>query len=309
LISTITRNAPKEPSKKPIVVVDIPRHDQASKYDASWEPYIAANLFIYLVPLAVFARRARELDFATGSSLQTVARVFRVFTPEVVSVLRRHLDATQQGLRLEGDLVEKHKTILGPFCPTGKLQLSSLEGDLRKLFEDIDARHDKTGQQNIPPLVQSWFESGKEALLSDDRKVVKLMERAIVIAQLPIGTDLRPHQSRNAATSTSVHTFPTPHCLPNGELSDLGRDQILKGLARFPITDITYVGDYMRRMAGTNEPEMWLYLVLLLSDFLSERFRLDKNKPGHRVNLRWLADYRHLSLVLVVVTAMKVLFF
>jgi hypothetical protein len=288
------------------VVVDIPRHDHPSKYDANWEPYIAANLFIYLVPLAIFVRRARELDFTSNSSFQTVSRVFRVFTPEVVSVLRRHLDATQQGSPL-GHLVEQHRTLLGPFCPTGKLQLSSLELDFRKLFEDIGTRHARTGQQNIPPLVQSWFESGK----GDDRKVARLMERAIVIAQLPIDTDLLTSQrSRNAAaTGTHVQSLPIPHCLPNGELSDLGRDQIRMGIARFPPDDITYVGDYMRRMAGTHEPELWLYLVLLISDSLSDRLGLDKARPGHRVNLRWLADYRHLLFAVVAVTAMKVLFF
>lgn len=271
---------------KSTITVDTPRHDQNSKYDPSWEPYVAANLYMYLVPLAIFVRRARELDFSVTRSFETVSKVFRVFTPELVNVLSRHLDSIQ-----DSRLVEQHKNLLGVFCPYGRLQLSSLERDLRQLFEDVDSRRVKSTHQ--APMIQTWFESGTNVFLSTDQKVVKLKERAIVIAQLPVGTNFRSTRAPNATSKGSLSPL-RPDRLPNGELSVIGREQIWKGIASCSPDEISYVGDYMRRMPNSHEPEILVLFLLLVSDFLNDCFGLNKETPGRRVNLRWFADYRHL---------------
>lgn len=254
-----------------------------------------ANLYIYLIPLAIFIRRARELDFTAASSLQTVSRVFRVFTPDVVNVMSRHLDSMQTSR-----LVEQHRNLLGGYCPSGRLQLSSLERDLRQLFEDIDSRHAKIREQTLS--IPSWFGGGERSLLPEDRKVVKLKEKAIVIAQLPVGSSFRTVTAPD--TSSKLPDSPSrPDRLPNGDLSDLGWEQIWQGVAKSSSDEITYVGDHMRREPRSHEPEILVFFFVVFSDFLSDSLGLSKETPGKRVNLRWLADYRHLLFTLVVFSA------
>ena len=79
--------------------LSIPRANQTSKYvESEWEFYIAANVYMYAIPFAIFLRRARELDFSPkiyerSGAMDIVQRVFRVFTPAVVDPIYRHLDA------------------------------------------------------------------------------------------------------------------------------------------------------------------------------------------------------------------------
>jgi len=71
-----TQRQPSKASWKPPNTSTAP-----SKYTTQWEPYVAANLHFYTVPLAIFLRRARELDFENRfhASITYIQRVLRVY--------------------------------------------------------------------------------------------------------------------------------------------------------------------------------------------------------------------------------------
>ena len=74
-----------------------PKPTSTSTYSSHWEAYVVSNLNLYTVPLAIFLKRARELDFSSTNeyprSLALVQRVLRVFSKQVVTVLNSVTDA------------------------------------------------------------------------------------------------------------------------------------------------------------------------------------------------------------------------
>ena len=111
-----------------------PRFDTPSKYSVEkWEPYIAANLHLYIVPLAIFLKRAKELDFSTphfNKSLEHVQKVLRVFSPALVKTIHKLLsngvdsnnnnqdDLTPNNVDSYLFVLKKiHEQNLGCYCP------------------------------------------------------------------------------------------------------------------------------------------------------------------------------------------------
>lgn len=76
----------------------IPKPSAASKFTAEWESYVAANLHLYIVPLAIFLKRSREIDFSSdfNKNLDLVQRVIRVFSPRLVKFI--HTLTKSEGL-------------------------------------------------------------------------------------------------------------------------------------------------------------------------------------------------------------------
>ena len=106
----------------------IPRFDSPNKYNSEkWEPYVAANLYLYIVPLAIFLKRAKELDFSPphfNESATLTQRVLRVFSPQLVKTIHKLTSYESNGSALSSNidlylftLKKKHERNLGRYCP------------------------------------------------------------------------------------------------------------------------------------------------------------------------------------------------
>ena len=105
-----------------------PRFDAASKYTPEkWEPYVAANLHLYTVPLSIFLKRAKEFDFSTAhfdKSLGYIQRVLRVFSPALVKTIHKMTIVNENVLNDRSSidfylfqLKQIHEDNLGGFAP------------------------------------------------------------------------------------------------------------------------------------------------------------------------------------------------
>lgn len=257
-------------------ILDVPAYSERSRYTARWESYIASNIYMYVVPLAIFLRRARELDFAADfdKSMALLRRVFRVFDPEVVAVIAKNLDEGSPAF-------SQHKATLGEFAPCENLSLSSLESDWRLLFEEIDRQ-------------------GPTSVFAPSRKttVEKLVERAKVIARLPINAELRSTGGafaprKGASGKMSMFFTPVPDQAENGVVSDAGVDEILGGLARANPAKIGYIGDPMHMGITPYESQLVVDFLVWVSEECNTKL------GGRWVNLRWFADCRNVVFVVV----------
>lgn len=296
---------PDKPERQSSRVLTLPRHNQASKYDGSvWEPYVAANVYLYAVPLAIFLVRARELDFSKNNfdrSLEIVQRVFRVFTPAVVDAVSRHLVLSPLSTG-ESTQVEYHRRNLGQFAPSqSPLSLSSLKSDMQSLLEEINMQHMKTVRELdmfdwLVGKVEGLFGGG--VVSGEEKTMMALMERAKAIVGVPVSFDLlslkkhamslelksRPEQTQS---SESIRT-------KAGELTRHGREQVVLGTIRLRPDDFMFDGDKLRAKVRSYEIPFLVELTIWASDFLNENFGL----PVHskiRINLRFFADYRNLT--------------
>ena len=183
----------------------VPKATAPSTYTSAWEPYIAANLHLFTVPLAIFLRRAREFDFSPRDfhkSLSYVQKVFRVYTPEIVQVLN-HLLSPQSRQGPLNDIVSQHERILGEFCPpSGRegLSLSSCVQDMHNVLEEIYLQH----QKKVRELdIFDRFAQRIEGLLGqgtkgDEHALEKLLAQARVIVSLPVDYEVLPGEKKGA---------------------------------------------------------------------------------------------------------------
>lgn len=276
----------------------IPRYNDPSKYDPSWEPYIVANLYLYVVPLSIFLRRARELDFSPAKfqqSIQMVQRVFRVFSPDVIHVLGRHLVDAADLPESTAPLLQRHVELLGPFAPpTGAgSSLGSLQDDMQSLFEEINMQYlKKKREQDILDrmiaTVEGWFGQGPAS--GNEKTLMLLVERAKLIAGLPTEFELLPkpgpaNNNNNNATSTNTKGKPDglrdgPERDANGFLTEKGRHMVAQGLVHCDLPPVLNRADKMRRPPRQHE----LAILVEWTIWASDRWN---------VNLRFLADYRN----------------
>ena len=70
-----------------------PRFGAANKdTPEKWEPYVAANLHLYTIPLSIFLKRTKEFDFSTAhfhKSLGYNQRVLGVFSPALSKTIHK----------------------------------------------------------------------------------------------------------------------------------------------------------------------------------------------------------------------------
>jgi len=174
---------------------------------------VAANLYLYVVPFAIWLRRAREMDFSASAwdaSTQTVERVLRVFSPDLVATLLRLLSlsprsddddgveksgdsATSSWSSLHATLIARHRALLEPYAPPlsndGRpLSLSSLQADMDKLLQEMYMQHEKRVRElgtlgRWASQVERWF--GQGVMAREEKTLTRLLERARCIAQFP----------------------------------------------------------------------------------------------------------------------------
>ncbi len=213
--TTSNSNAPStnRPKTQYYTVNPEPKPNQVSKYTPAWEAYVAANLHLYIVPLAVFLRRARELEFGKydfAKSMIILKRVIRVFSPQLCKTLERLLtngDAADNGnhdseyIEALKHVVHLHEENLGKYCPprprgneSGQWSLSMLQEDMQNLLEEIVSQHQKTvNEQDVFERFSSRVEGlFGEGLKAEQVAIDKLISSAKIIVRFPKDHDVIP---------------------------------------------------------------------------------------------------------------------
>jgi hypothetical protein len=286
-------------------VLTVPRYSDASKYDPVWEPYVAANLHLYLTPLAIFLRRSRELDFSPrkfDSSMRTVRRVFRVYSPYLVQALNGGC------ARRYPALVQRHADLLGKFAPPMPLDLaaSSLsycQGDMQSLLEEVHMQHmKKVRELDFVDRIGAWIEGlfGMGIVQGEEKELADLVSRAMGIVGFPATYRVFPSGGAaglgGARTATSG-TRPATRA-PDGQLTEQGRAQLASGEIKCRAGDVAYVGDPMYGLVRPHEVALLVEPLVRASDALNGKLGCDATTLL-RINLRFLADYRNLVFTLL----------
>lgn len=285
--------------------LSIPRSNQPSKYvESDWEFYIAANVYMYAVPFAIFLRRARELDFSPKKyerSMETVQRVFRVFTPAVIDAIYRHLDVVQHMEENSFSQVKYHRENLGSFAPPlNPMSLSTLKADMQSLLEEVIMHHVKKVRELdtfdwLVGKVEGLFGAG--VVSGEEKTLEALIERAKVITRLPFdnkilfkkGKSLSKRNLDDESSTTNIQTR-----TKDGTLTSVGREQLLAGYIKLNPDEVRYYGDPMRLKVKSYEIPFLVDLTLWASDSLNELLGFTKQGEGQfRINLRFFADYRN----------------
>ncbi|GFH45120.1 hypothetical protein CTEN210_01594 [Chaetoceros tenuissimus] len=282
-----------------------PKPNHQSKYKQEWESYVASNLHFYLVPLAIFLRRAREFDFGKtefNKSMVYVQRVIRVFSPQLVATIDKLLDIPSQGQNLK-TIVEKHEQILGEFCPmrskdgeNGKIwNLDMLKDNMHNLLEEIVIQHRKTmGEQDIFERIGSRLEGlFGEGAVGEEAVITKLISKCKVIVKFPKDYEPIPEINKakskgffrgfsNLTDSDNVHdssTYLAPEREASGFITQKGKEQILNGSRICSSMDVSILGDPMYSRVKSTEIEALVRWSLQLSNKLNVYFKLDTPRP------------------------------
>jgi len=312
------RTSQKSPETTPVIV--LPKPTSKSKYTNKWEPYIAANLFLYTVPFAIFLRRARELDFSPKEfrrSLTLVQRVLRVYSPEVVRTINSLLSDKTQPL---SSTVAKHESLLGEYSPIscgGPLSLESCRDDMHNLLEEIFTTHMKSMRElDFFDRVGAYLGVG-DVTAKEEFELKALVQKANVIVNFPSGYEVIPaDQSATTSKSQPDKDERGPERQPDGFLTEKGVDELVHGTVRCTPLDVVPVGDPMYSRVKSYEVSRLVPLTLKASDWINlklglvpasaipaldgdstimlklEKEKQVKQKYWFRINLRFLADYR-----------------
>jgi hypothetical protein len=286
-------------------------------YKAYWEPYIAANLHLYTVPLAIFLRRSRELDFSPREyqrSLNTVRRIFRVFSPEVVAVINKLL-SKESGSKYAG-IVARHETNLGAYAPpSSAVSLSSCQDDMQNLLEEIYLQHlKKVDELDIIDRAIASIEGffGQGAYRGEEKELQSLFGKAKVIVNFPKEYEVMPSSKPRSidSQSRSLDAMSGDRS-QNGLFSDSGKQRVLSGVTKCNPQEIGHIGDKMLGRPQSHEIAWLVPILVTASNFLntrlgvmfdpSEGFDHEDSLIPRRFNLRFLADYRNLVFFSVVI--------
>ena len=312
------RNNLKQPKTTPIIV--LPKPTSKSKYTKKWEPYIAANLYLYLVPFAIFLRRARELDFSPKEfrrSLTMVQRVLRVYSPEVVQTINSLLSNRTQPL---SNTVAKHEHLLGEFSPAlggGPLSFESCTEDMHNLLEEIYTTHMKSMRElDFFDRIGAYLGVG-DVTAKEEFELKALVQQASVMVNFPTGYQVIPAEQKSAVSKSHTDKDERgPERQPTGFLTEKGVDQLVKGTARCNPLDVVPMGDPMYSRVKSYEVSRLVPLTIKASDWINAKLGFvpmsavptfdgeettilnlgreaqDIQKYWFRINLRFLADYR-----------------
>ncbi|KAL3821635.1 hypothetical protein ACHAXA_006055 [Cyclostephanos tholiformis] len=325
-----------------------PRPTSPSEYDPRWESYVVCNAHFYTVPLAIFLRRARELDFASigeyPRSLALVQRVLRVYSKCVVNVLNGVLNPRRADA-LTTLLLERHGRIMNAYCPpTTNWKLSDCQLDVTNLLEELYGQYQKrrAGMDFLERMEARLNVLSVGKMGGDEAALENILSQVRYLVQLPMDYQVLPDQpnvsfgvwhllglgSKDAVESYSENSLLSVRG-PDGRLTDSGRQQLSAGLCKCdPV--LTYIGDPLFSRVKTYEIPALVELTVWIStylnnklrltgpslspgvgfdddDALSKRFREMKQyeKVKLRINLRFLADRRILTTLLVILFALS----
>jgi hypothetical protein len=299
------------PKPETVQVLQAMKPGARSRYTQKWEPFVASNLHLYTVPLALFLRRARELDFSSNSfsrSFALMQRVFRVYSPDLVNAINEiHAQGSQHCM---SSLVESHGKNLGAYSPVlaGQTHLVSLQKDMRNLLEEVEMQYRKTvSERGFLDRMEAKIEGTLsyfglvEGSTGEERKIQQLLEKARLIAKLPPDYQIMaPEGDVNTQNSNSgYNSNQTQAVKVNGILTEHGKLQVISGAITCKPSDLSYSTDSLHGSVQSHEVSWLVPLTIRASEYLNSRMGLEGTKLSLRINLRILADYRNL-LVLVV---------
>ena len=300
------------PPKPEIVhVLQAMKPGAKSKYSQKWEPFVAANLHFYTVPLALFLRRARELDFSSNFFSRSVAllqRVFRVYSPDLVNTINEiHAQGSQHSM---SSLVETHGKNLGAYSPDliGQTRLTSLQTDMRNFLEEVEMQHRKTvSERGFLDRLEAKIEGTLsyfglvEGSTGEERKIHQLLEKARLIAKLPLDYQIMaPEGDVNTPNSNiGYNSNQTQAVNVNGVLTEHGKIQLITGAITCKPSDLSYRTDTLHGSVQSHEVGWLVPLTIRASEYLNSRMGLEGTKLALRINLRILADYRNLLVLAV----------
>lgn len=180
---------------------------------------------------------------------------------------------------------------------------------MQSLLEEIDMQHMKKVRELdtldwLVGKVEGLF--GKGVVSGEEKTLETLMERAKLIANLPIDYDILPRKGTSVSTKNSEQQTSDKAKLAtrtkDGDLSAYGREQLLLGAVKCNPAEVPYCGDRMRARVGSHEVSLLVDLTIWVSDALNEKLGFSKNNDGiFRINLRFFADYR--NALFIVITA------
>lgn len=293
------------------IQVVYPKANQRSKYKPYWESYIASNLHFYTVPLAIFLRRSRELDFSPNlyqKSLNIVKRVLRVYTPEVVSVINRLLKE-RNGLGAPTSkfaaMVKNHEKNLGPFAPPpNPLSLASCQDDMKNLLEEISLQHTKK-IESLDFLSRTFASLlGSGAYLGEEKELHVLLNQAKMVVGFPKDYEVVPKSKKSGSSNAYDLGSDALDRTAEGSFSNAGRSKVVNGVVKCNPEDIAFMGDRMNAKVQSHEIAFLVFQSVKLSNYLNTYFGLQESNEDadddalsllpRRINLRFFADYRNL---------------
>lgn len=323
IVNSVHNISPKSSKAEIVPTIRTVRPTSRSRYSEQWKPYVAANLHLYTVPLALFIRRARELDFSSAHfsrSFATVRRVFRVFSPMVVDAVNELLASNHSF----GDLVATHEKTLGEFSPSKLgpgLKLASLGGEMHSLLEEISMQHMKTvRERNILDRMEASVESffNYVGLVSStpgaEKDIEGLVGDAKMMVGLPRDYEAIPKDSNFIARTRGRldGNDGRPERFANGSLTDRGREQILSGAVKCDAIDVALIGHSGPGRIKSYEISPLVTIAMQLSEWLNDKIGLStgddlkrgetnfgrtSNSSRFAIDLRFLADYRNLLFI------------
>lgn len=275
--SSSSSSKSKRKSYKYSTTYEKPKPTSASKYTPAWESYVAANLHLYIVPLAIFLRRSREFDFSAEGfnwSMTYVQKVLRVFSPQLVKTLEKLMNhhnyvsdnESSNNKRLYG-IVQSHEKNLGEYCPPrpnimiGGLEstvwsLEMLQQDMHALLEEMVLQHRKTVseqdfvEQFVAKIQGLLFKEGVQA---EEQTIQKVVQKAKIIVKFPRHYEVFPNGNgqdigdsrKNAMAQYNDSSIFSPEREQNGFITTKGRYQILEGSKICNAMDVAFIGDPM----------------------------------------------------------------
>ena len=280
-----------------------PKPTSASAYSAKWEAYLATNLHFYTVPLAIFLKRARELDFSSNLEYQRsfvlLRKVLRVYSKPVVNVLNSLLNQTADVWSMS--LFARHGTNMGAFCPPNAWKLVQCQTDAINLMEEVFSQYSKRrADMDTFERIEAWLNALFHGKISGEATAIEnLLTQVKTLVNLPLDYHLladKPgssvfglwellgqNKNNDLATSAGYEHSLGPDREADGSLSDLGRQQIYRGERKCDPMDVHYIGDPMLARVKSYEVPLLVELTVGVSKYVNEKVGWTGHMPEEAV--------------------------
>ncbi|KAL7473019.1 hypothetical protein ACHAXS_013392 [Conticribra weissflogii] len=286
----------------------VPRPHSKSAYTSQWEAYVASNLHLYTVPLAIFLKRAREFDFSSNNnhsrSLALIQRVFRIYNKPLVNVINKILNKKADAVTQT--LIARHEENLGVYSPPNDWKFSSCQGDAIILLEEIFMQHRKrTSEMDLIDRLGEKFDSlfSGNTVMNEETALKNIVAQIQYLVDLPPDYEVLPEDVRKASWFRALRVFEradandrtkafdngwstTPERGPDGKITDRGREQIAVGLRKCNPLDVRYIGDPMLSRVKSYEVSALVDLTVSLSKYLNKRLGLVPDVTGDELDAR-----------------------
>lgn len=270
-----------------------PKPTSPSMYSAQWESYIVCNAHYYTVPLAIFLKRARELDFSSSveypRSLALVQRVLRVYSTGVVNVLNNVLNSRRAD-GLTSSLFARHGQNMGAYCPLPFWKLMDCQMDGTNLLEEVYGQHQKrlAGMDMLDRLEAKFNALFEGKIGNEEAALENLLTQVRYLVHLPLDYRVLVDEpargfslwrlfglgAKDTASTASSDNVQFPDRDSDGKLTELGRQQLYAGLCKCNPLDVHYIGDPMLSRVKSYEIPILVELTISISNYLNRKLGL-----------------------------------